>query len=1164
MNRLPRDLPSEAFAERELFRRIGVRSHVAVPLFSAGRLWGLIGLDALRRPRRWAAGEMRRLRVVGEVMMAAVLRHELEGAARRQRGELLHAARLASLSELTVALTHELNQPLTAIRANAQATRRLVARGAQAEDLDDALGDIVDDATRAANLIRRLDTLLRRRELERSLVDVNQVVRDFHVIARIEAERHGDETCASAGVRPSAGERRPRAASAGAPESFPLGATAPPRTKVPQRSFRVHGRLWLCTPDREVDCCGGHAMTEEERRLEAARDPSSPWKKWGPYLSERQWGTVREDYSDTGNAWDYFSHDQARSRAYRWGEDGLAGISDDRQILCFALALWNGQDPILKERIFGLTNSEGNHGEDAKEYYFYLDSTPTHSYMTYLYKYPQTAYPYDRIVTTNRRRGRHELEYELLDTGVFDENRYFDVFVEYAKAAPEDILVSVTAVNRGPESATLHVLPTLWFRNTWSWGGEAPKLGLRRLEGRPGISVVAASHAELGERYLYCDDGPGLLFTENDTNTERIFNKPNASPWVKDAINNYLVHGRKDAVNPAQIGTKAAAHYRITVEAGTSAEIRLRLAPADLAALAPGPFGRDFETVFRTRQQEADDFYASITPPSVGADEALVMRQALAGMLWTKQFYYYDVAAWLKEHGLDPYSSRSAWLRNAKWSHMVNADVISMPDKWEYPWYAAWDLAFHTIPLNLVDPDFAKNQLLLMLDQQYLHPSGQIPAYEWNFADVNPPVHAWASWFLYNFEKGANGGQGDLEFLKTIFQKLLVNFTWWVNRKDPSGANVFEGGFLGLDNIGVFDRSAPLPTGGHLEQADGTTWMAFYCQTMLQIALELSLHEPVHQEMAAKFYEHFLWIAAAMDRIGPHRDELWDEKDGFFYDVLRLPGDRAVRLKVRSMVGLMAICASTIFPPEVERLSLFMQRARDFTRRHPSLVATIVSPGRTGHGGRRLLALLNDDKLRRILRYMLDESEFLSPFGIRALSRYHRDHPYTFSVGRDVYRVDYEPAESTSGLFGGNSNWRGPIWFPVNVLLIRGLLNLYAFYGNDFTVECPTGSGRSMNLFEVAREIAARLTRPFLRDEQGARPVHGGAGKFQSDPHWRDLILFYEYFHGDNGAGLGASHQTGWTGLVAGLIHLFGLMEPGQVLDEGMSAAFRRRAPQRS
>ena len=902
-------------------------------------------------------------------------------------------------------------------------------------------------------------------------------------------------------------------------------------------------------------------MTEEGRRLEESRHRESPWKKWGPYLSERQWGTVREDYSETGNAWDYFSHDQARARAYRWGEDGLAGISDDKQILCFALGLWNGVDPILKERVFGLTNSEGNHGEDVKDYYFYLDSTPTHSYMKYLYKYPQTAFPYDHLVATNRRRNRYEFEYELIDTGIFDTDRYFDVFVEYAKAAPEDILVRVTVANRGPEAAAVHVLPTLWFRNTWSWGGETPKLGLRRLEGPHGVSVVAASHAELGEHYLYCGGEPTLLFTENDTNAERIFRRPNASPWVKDAIDRYLVHGQTDAVNPAQLGTKMAAHYRMTVAAGATAEIRLRLSSAALAALPAAALGREFESVFGARQQEADRFYAAITPPSLDADRALVMRQALAGMLWSKQFYYYDVGSWLKEHGIDPYAARGTWLRNAQWSHMINADIISMPDKWEYPWYAAWDLAFHSVVLNLVDPDFAKSQLLLMLDHQYLHPSGQIPAYEWNFGDVNPPVHAWASWFIYSHGKAVRGGQGDLEFLKSIFQKLLINFTWWVNRKDRSGANVFEGGFLGLDNIGVFDRSAPLPTGGYLEQADGTTWMAFYAQTMLQIALELAVHEPVRQEMAAKFYEHFMWIASAMDRVGTHQDELWDEEDGFFYDVLRLPGDRAVRLKVRSMVGLLAICASTVFPPDVSELPLFLQDVREFNRRHPTLAATIVVPGRVGHGGRYLLALLNEDKLRRILRYMLDENEFLSPYGIRALSRYHRENPYTFSVGREVYRVDYEPAESTSGLFGGNSNWRGPIWLPVNVLLIRGLLNLYVYYGNDFTVECPTGSGKRMTLFEVAREIADRLARPFLRDQQGARPVHGGAGKFQSDPHWRDLILFYEYFHGDNGAGLGASHQTGWTGLVGGLITIFGFLDPARLLSQGVTAASQGATP---
>jgi len=901
-------------------------------------------------------------------------------------------------------------------------------------------------------------------------------------------------------------------------------------------------------------------MTAEERRLAEAREPHTPWKKWGPYLSERQWGTVREDYSPNGDAWGYFSHDQARLRAYRWGEDGLAGLSDDGQRLCFALALWNGADPILKERPFGLTNGEGNHGEDVKDYYFYLDSTPTHSYMRYLYKYPQAAYPYEQLVAENRRRSRYEFEYELLDTGIFDADRYFDVFVEYAKAAPEDILVRVTVANRGPDDAPLHVLPTLWFRNTWSWGDESDRPLLGRVEGPEGTAVIAARHPTLGDRHLYAGGDPTWLFTENETNTQRIFGTPGPHPWVKDGINDYVVHGRHDAVNPALVGTKAAAHYPLTVEAGRQVELRLRLTPAGPASLAGAPFV-DFDTVLAARRQEADDFYASITPPAVDADGARVLRQALAGMLWTKQFYYYDLARWLEGHQVDPYTSADAGVRNVQWRHMVNADVVSMPDKWEYPWYAAWDLAFHSLPLAAVDLDFAKDQLRLMLEQHYLHPNAQIPAYEWNFSDVNPPVHAWAAWFVYQEDKTRRDGDGDVRFLESVFQKLLMNFTWWVNRKDPAGRNVFEGGFLGLDNIGVFDRSAPLPTGGHLEQADGTAWMAFYAQTMLQLAVELALNDPVYQDVAAKFYEHFLWIAGGMNGAGPGRSSLWDDEDGFFYDALRLPDGRTVPLKVRSMVGLLSICASTVFPAEtVERLPRFMAQAREFTRRHPMLVANIVSPGRIGHGGRRLLALLDDDKLRRVLRYMLDEREFLSPFGIRALSRHHQAQPYTFSVDGAVYRVDYEPAESTSGLFGGNSNWRGPIWFPVNLLLLRALLNLYAFYGNAFTVECPTGSGTHLTLFEVAREIARRLVGIFRRDAQGTRPVYGGARKFQADSHWRDLILFYEYFHGDNGAGLGASHQTGWTGLVASLIQLDGCLTAEQVLNaQGRRSVMYRR-----
>ena len=887
-------------------------------------------------------------------------------------------------------------------------------------------------------------------------------------------------------------------------------------------------------------------MTQEERRLDAARDPETPWKKWGPYLSERQWGTVREDYGDGRDTWNYFSHDQARSRAYRWGEDGLGAIADDRQRLCFGLALWNGEDAILKERLFGLTNTEGNHGEDVKEYYFYLDSTPTHSYMKYLYKYPQLPYPYRELVDGNRARSKLEGEYELLDTGVFDGNRYFDVFVEYAKATPEDILVRIVIANRGPLAAVLHVLPTLWFRNTWSWGEDPTRPQITVPERAGGAAVMAASHVELGDRYLYCERDPELLFTENETNTARLFGMPNASPWVKDAFHEYVIHGRTDAVNPAHTGTKAAAHYRVSVDAGETTQIRLRLTPTAPTAVGRGVLGREFDAVVEARRREADEFYGELTPPAVGADAAMVMRQALAGMLWSKQFYYYDVSRWLEEHQVDPHVARRIGMRNGQWAHMVNADIISMPDKWEYPWYAAWDLAFHTLALNLVDTDFAKDQLLLMLEQRYLHPNGQMPAYEWNFGDTNPPVHAWATWYIYKHEKALRG-EGDRHFLETVFQKLLMNFTWWVNRKDAQGRNVFEGGFLGLDNIGVFDRSAPLPTGGQLEQADGTAWMAFYCQTMLQLAVELSLYDPVYQGLAAKFYEHFLWIAGAMDRGSD--DDLWDPKDGFFYDLLRLPTGQAVRLKVRSVVGLLAICASTVFPMESrERLPLLLHRIREFTQRHPALVSRIAAPFRPGHDDRRMLALLNDEKLRSVLGYMLDEEEFLGPFGIRAVSRYHRDSPYLFAMNGNGDHVDYEPAESTSGMFGGNSNWRGPVWFPMNVLLVRGLMNLYAFYGDTFTVECPTGSGVQMTLFEVAEEISRRLTRIFLRDEQGARPVHGRETKFQTDRHWRDLILFYEYFHGDNGAGLGASHQTGWTGLVAPLIHLFGWMDAEALL----------------
>jgi hypothetical protein len=882
-----------------------------------------------------------------------------------------------------------------------------------------------------------------------------------------------------------------------------------------------------------------------------------PWRKWGPYLSERQWGTVREDYSQDGNAWDYFTHDQARSRAYHWGEDGLAGISDARQFLCFSVALWNGKDPILKERAFGLTNSEANHGEDVKEYYFYLDSTPTHSYMKYLYKYPQAAYPYVNLIETNKRRNRGDMEYELLDTGVFNEDRYFDVFVEYAKQSPEDILIQISVANRGPEPATVHLLPTLWFRNTWTWWPGTPKPSLKQVSGKKGDQVVVASHADLGERYLYCEGDAELLFTENETNNERIFGTANQSPYVKDGINNYVLEGRKDAVNPAKTGTKSAAHYQLNVGAGRAATVRLRL--TDVAPAAIGDPFKSFAEIMVTRKREADEFYKFITPERVSADEALVMRQALAGMLWTKQYFFFDVDLWLTEHGQDPMKPGGRSMRNSEWFHMVNNHIISMPDKWEYPWYAAWDLAFHTIALSTVDPEFAKAQLDLMLQEFFIHPTGQMPAYEWNFSDVNPPVHAWATIFLYRTEQ-ALMGKGDLEFLKRSFAKLMLNFSWWINRKDRFGKNLFEGGFLGLDNIGVFDRSSPLPTGGHLEQADGTAWVALFCQNMAEISIELAAHDPFYEDMAVKFGDHFLWIARAMNQAGP--EGMWDEEDGFYYDVLRRPDGSAQRLKVRSMVGLLPLCATTVIEPwQRERVPQAGETLFERLRRMPELLDSIhaTGPGHLGYGERGIFGLVNESRLRRILTRMLDENEFLSPYGIRALSKYHDDHPYVVNVEGQEYRVNYLPAESDTGMFGGNSNWRGPIWMPVNALLIRALLSFYLYYGDNFKIECPTGSGKLMNLFEVAREIANRLERIFLRDKSGRRPVYGGTEKFQTDPQWKDYLLFFEYFHGDNGAGLGASHQTGWTGVIAKLIELFGRMEGQQLLDAGKAGGFVKR-----
>jgi hypothetical protein len=901
-------------------------------------------------------------------------------------------------------------------------------------------------------------------------------------------------------------------------------------------------------------------MNAEQNRLEETRAQKARWKRWGPYLSERQWGTVREDYSESGDAWNYFSHDQARSRAYRWGEDGLAGFSDDKQQLCLALALWNGKDPILKERLFGLTNSEGNHGEDVKEYYFYLDSTPTHSYMKYLYKYPQRAYPYDQIVRTNRARGRHELEYELLDTGVFDDDRYFDVFVEYAKASPEDILIRITVWNRGPEPAPLHVLPTLWFRNTWSWGGNADRTVLRRAASSDQGGVIATVHPDLGERYLYSDGPATLLFTENETNSERLVHVSNRTPYVKDGINNYIVHGRKDAVNPEQMGTKAAVHYPLTVGAGESRTIRLRLnnvAPALPAPTKGGrsaPIGSGFDAAVEARRREADEFYASVIPASLGPDAANVMRQAVAGMLWSKQFYYYDVDKWLEERGASPFKPIHRAPRNDHWHHMYNADIISMPDKWEYPWYAAWDLAFHVLALTLVDVEFGKEQLNLVLRGTYLHPSGQLPAYEWNFGDVNPPVHAWSTIFTYRLEQ-MRRGEGDFDWLESSFHKLLLNFTWWVNRKDRTGSNVFEGGFLGLDNIGVFDRSSPLPTGGYLEQADGTAWMALFCQNMLEISVELAMERPTYVDMCQKFVEHFLWIASSMIHTGGDSG-MWDEEDGFFYDVLRLPDGSSQRLKVRSMVGLLPLCAVTVFDGKLlEKYPEIKHRLRKFLEARPELRALIHDPAKPGCSGRRMASILDGTRLRRVLARMLNEDEFLSPYGIRSLSRYHADHPFVFRAGGQEYRVPYLPGESDTGMFGGNSNWRGPIWMPVNGLIIRALLQYYSYYGNNFTVECPTGSGKQMNLYQVAEEIGRRLGAIFLRDKEGRRAVYGGARKFQEDPYWRDLILFYEYFHGDNGAGLGASHQTGWTGIIARSMHLFATTTADQTLELGKAAA---------
>ena len=869
---------------------------------------------------------------------------------------------------------------------------------------------------------------------------------------------------------------------------------------------------------------------EEEKRL---REPA--WKLWGPYLSERQWGTVREDYSRDGDAWEYFSREAAACRAYRWGEDGIAGISDDQQRLCLSLALWNGRDPFLKERFFGLTNHEGNHGEDVKEVYYYLDAAPTHSYLKMLYKYPQRPFPYAQLLEENRRRGRLEPEFELFDTDAFDEDRYFDVFVEYAKAAPEDILMLITVHNRGPEPARLHVLPQLWFRNTWSWGYGSATPALRVLED----GSIAAQHQELGDYRLFADGSPELIFCDNETNVRRLNGQQDARGYFKDALHEYVVHGNHEAVNPALTGTKAAAHYAFEVLAGGEREVRLRLTGNHNSR----PFA-DFDAVFESRRREADEFYRHLQEGIAGDDARRVQRQAFAGMIWSKQFYSYDVPQWLKgDPAFPPPPAERARGRNCEWAHLNNADILSMPDKWEYPWYAVWDLAFHTIPLALIDPEFAKEQLVLMSREWYMHPNGALPAYEWNFGDVNPPVHAWAAWRVFQIDRKRrriehHGDRGDLAFLERVFHKLLLNFTWWVNRKDPAGRNVFQGGFLGLDNIGVFDRSKQLPTGGEIHQSDATSWMAMYSLNLMRIALELARYNHVYEDIATKFFEHFLGIAQAMTNIGEQGIGLWDEQDGFFYDVLKLPDGRMLPLKVRSLVGLIPLFAVEVLEPGLlNQLPEFKKRLEWFLNYRPDLAAQVSRWNEPGLGERHLLSLLRGSRMKKLLRRMLDESEFLSEFGVRSLSRHHLDNPYTFFLDGHALTVKYQPAESDSGMFGGNSNWRGPVWIPVNFLIIESLQKFHHYYGDDFKIECPTGSGRFITIDHVAAELTHRLSRLFLRNKDGNRPLYGNCERLQRDPYCRDDVLFYEYFHGETGRGLGASHQTGWTGLVAKLLH---------------------------
>lgn len=871
---------------------------------------------------------------------------------------------------------------------------------------------------------------------------------------------------------------------------------------------------------------GPYPSIEHER---IAAGSEGGWDEWGPYLSERQWGTVREDYSPDGSAWHYFPHDAARSRAYRWGEDGLGGFSDRCQQLCLAVGLWNGRDPIIKERLFGLTNHEGNHGEDVKEVYYYLDATPSHSYLRMLYKYPQAAYPYEELIRVNAERGIDAPEYELADTGVFDDGRYFDVVIEYAKASAHDVLMKITVHNRGPEAAPIHVLPHVWFRNTWSWhyGGERPIL----VAGRGGM--IRVDHPTLTTECVYFEGDPRLLFCENDSHPMHCSEPPIGTGYYKNAFDEFLVHGREDALKPSPIGTKMAAHHTAVIDAGGSAEFRVRMTPGSV----PAPFD-DFEAILAQRVSEADAFYAVLQAGMDDEDARRVHRQALAGMIWCKQFYHYDVAHWIKgdETTAPPPEGRRGG-RNAKWQHLNNSDILSMPDTWEYPWFAAWDLAFHCIALAELDPEFAKKQLVLLTREWYMHPNGQLPAYEWEFSDVNPPVHAWATWRVFQLDRDRRGDRGDLEFLERVFHKLLINFTWWINRKDEDDLNIFQGGFLGLDNIGLFDRSAPLPTGGNLHQSDATSWVAMYSLNLMRIALELARQNHVYEDIASKFFEHFLHIAQAMSNMGGEHIGLWDDEDKFYYDMLHLPDGRHVKLKIRSMVGLVPLFAvQTIEPELLDELPAFTRRMEWFLDHRPDLAALVSRWYEEGRGHRRLLSLLRGHRMKALLERMLDPAEFLGDHGVRALSRVYADEPYEFPVDDDVFSVRYQPAESDTELFGGNSNWRGPIWFPVNYLLIESLRKFHQYYGDDFRVEHPTGSGQSATLDEVATDLSRRLVSIFLRNEQGERPVFGESPLFQHDPHFKDYLLFYEYFHGDNGRGVGASHQTGWTGLVAPLL----------------------------